>query len=224
MQLLASFPWGQGVTNVKGIPEGLSDPWRPPKGTLLPSSHFPSFSLSPTQLTDKWVTMQTARRLFRTEDHDMVTRMNTVQETSEDKGVRAKRLSPCNPATQMSGNSICLCFHSSTNSFCRPNVSQHWLYTRYGPLAGTKTGKDAVSTTRLQGKSQSAWEGVLLKADSSCKGLEGTFHGRNGRGGQEVTPPGSRWRLSLCTAKFWAMALISPSAKAHHFQRHHFTE
>lgn len=104
----------------------------------------------------------------------MVTRMNTVQETSEDKAVRVKGLSPCNPATQMSGNSICLCFHSFTNSFCKPNVIQHWLYTRHGHLEGTKTGKDAISTTRLQEKSQSAWEGVLLKTDSSCKGPEGT--------------------------------------------------
>lgn len=97
--------------------------------------------------------MQTARRLFRTEDQDMVTRMNTVQETSEDKGVRVKRLSPCNSATQMPGNSICLCFHSFTNSFCKPNVIQHWLYTRYGRLEGTKSGKDAIATTRLQEKS-----------------------------------------------------------------------
>lgn len=106
----------------------------------------------------------------------MVTPTNTAQGTSGDKGITANRLSPCNPATQMSGDITCSCFYPLINSFCKPNFIKHWLYARYDHSEGCKTGKDAISIIEAVREELVIlpWEGHLLKRDSSCMGLEGT--------------------------------------------------
>ncbi|KAH0503852.1 Olfactory receptor 2T27 [Microtus ochrogaster] len=59
---------------------------------------------SDIELTDKWVKMQTARRLFSTKDQDMVTHMNTVQETNTAKQLQLLCLPKpgCYPAVAIS--------------------------------------------------------------------------------------------------------------------------
>lgn len=96
--------------------------------------------------------MQTARRLFRTENQDMGMPMSAAQGTSEDKVFRAKGLGSCNLVTQMPGNIVCSFIqssfiHSSSihYSFCKLNFIKHWLYASCGHLKGCRSGKDALS-------------------------------------------------------------------------------